>query len=159
MWRARTPPSRLRWSWRNTRGTSVRQSSCERPRPLEIDCQCFVRWRWGKEPFKTYLFGCHRLLRRLVQLLNSLLVKSQILLATHEDDWQALAEVQHFGDPLLHAWTISFMYQMCQGSAQLGHVSRQRTFSCTLSSESGESTAKQMRMTCESGYERGRRRS
>lgn len=25
------------------------------------------------------------------------------------------------------------------------------TFSCTLSSESGESTAKQIRMTCESG--------
>ena len=35
----------------------------------------------------------------------------------------------------------------------------QHTFSCTLSSESGESTAKQMRMTCESGYDRGRRRS
>lgn len=33
------------------------------------------------------------------------------------------------------------------------------TFSWTLSSESGESMAKQMRMTCESGYERGRRRS
>lgn len=33
------------------------------------------------------------------------------------------------------------------------------TFSCTLSSESGESMAKQMRMTCESGYESGRSRS
>jgi len=32
-------------------------------------------------------------------------------------------------------------------------------FSCTLSSESGESMAKQIRMTCESGYERGRRLS
>jgi hypothetical protein len=35
----------------------------------------------------------------------------------------------------------------------------ERTFSWTLSSESGESTAKQMRMTCESGYESGRSRS
>jgi hypothetical protein len=34
-----------------------------------------------------------------------------------------------------------------------------RTFSWTLSSESGESTEKQMRMTCESGYDSGRRRS
>lgn len=33
------------------------------------------------------------------------------------------------------------------------------TFSPTLSRESGESTAKQIRMTCESGYDRGRRRS
>lgn len=33
------------------------------------------------------------------------------------------------------------------------------TFSWTLSSESGESTEKQMRITCESGYERGLNRS
>lgn len=33
------------------------------------------------------------------------------------------------------------------------------TFSWTLSSESGESTAKQMRITWESGYDSGRRRS
>jgi hypothetical protein len=33
------------------------------------------------------------------------------------------------------------------------------TFSWTLSSESGESMAKQIRITCESGYESGRRRS
>ena len=33
---------------------------------------------------------------------------------------------------------------------------RRRTFSWTLSSESGESTAKQMRMTSLSGYESGR---
>lgn len=34
---------------------------------------------------------------------------------------------------------------------QHGHVSGWFTFSWTLSNESGESTAKQMRMTCESG--------
>lgn len=33
------------------------------------------------------------------------------------------------------------------------------TFSCTLSKESGESIAKQIKITWESGYERGRRRS
>lgn len=33
---------------------------------------------------------------------------------------------------------------------------RRRTFSWTLSSESGESIEKQIRMTCESGYESGR---
>lgn len=38
-----------------------------------------------------------------------------------------------------------------------GHVFH--TFSWTLSSESGESMAKQIKMTCESGYESGRRRS
>lgn len=32
-WRARTPPSRPRWSWPSTRGTCRRQSSCAPPRP------------------------------------------------------------------------------------------------------------------------------
>lgn len=36
---------------------------------------------------------------------------------------------------------------------------RERTFSCTLSSESGESMEKQINMTWESGYDSGRRRS
>lgn len=35
-----------------------------------------------------------------MQLFNSLLVVSQILLATDEDDGQAGAEVQDLGDPL-----------------------------------------------------------
>jgi hypothetical protein len=48
----------------------------------------------------AYLLRCHRLLRSLVQLLDCLLVKSQILLAADEDDGQALAEVQNFRDPL-----------------------------------------------------------
>ena len=48
----------------------------------------------------TYLLRGHRLLRSLVQLLNSFLVISQILLAADEDDGQALAEMQDFGDPL-----------------------------------------------------------
>jgi hypothetical protein len=48
----------------------------------------------------TNLLGGDRLLGSLVQLLNGLLVEAQILLATDEDDGQALAEVQNLGDPL-----------------------------------------------------------
>lgn len=47
-----------------------------------------------------YLFRGNGLLGGLVQLFNSLLVVSQILLATDEDDGQAGAEVQDLGDPL-----------------------------------------------------------
>lgn len=75
-----------------------------------------------------------------MQLLNRLLVEAKILLAADEDDGQALAEVQDLGDPLC---LIS--------NGRAGVRWRSRTFSWTLSSESGESTAKQMRMTCESG--------
>jgi hypothetical protein len=48
----------------------------------------------------AYLFRGDGLLRCLVQLLNSLLVVSQILLAADEDDGEARAEVKDFGDPL-----------------------------------------------------------
>ena len=48
----------------------------------------------------TDLLGGYRLLGRLVQLLDSLLIETQILLAADKDDGQALAEVQHFRDPL-----------------------------------------------------------
>jgi hypothetical protein len=89
----------------------------------------------------TYLLHCDGLLRGLVQLLNSLRVKSQILLATDEDDWESRAEMQHFGNPLPN-WSVN--------TAEYVDV-MSRTFSCTLSRESGESMAKQMRMTCESG--------
>ena len=47
-------------------------------------------------PRKAYLLWGHWLLRGLVQLLNRLLVISEILLATNEDDWEALAKVQDF---------------------------------------------------------------
>lgn len=50
----------------------------------------------------AYLLRGYRLLRRLVQLLDGLLVIPQILLAPNEDDGQALAEMQDFGDPLQH---------------------------------------------------------
>jgi hypothetical protein len=47
------------------------------------------------------LLGRDRLLARLPQLLNSLLVVSEILLAANENDGQALAEVQNLRNPLL----------------------------------------------------------
>lgn len=50
----------------------------------------------------TDLLYAHRLLRSLGQLLNCLLVEAQILLAADEDNGQALAEMQDFGDPLCH---------------------------------------------------------
>lgn len=94
----------------------------------------------------TYLLRRHRLLRGLVQLLNRLLVIPQILLAAHKDDRQALAEVQHLRDPLKEAQQpISIRPDHSRAREHL------LTFSCTLSSESGESMAKQIRMTCESG--------
>ena len=48
----------------------------------------------------AYLLRGDGLLRCLVQLLNGLLVVSQILLAANEDDGQAGAEVQDLGNPL-----------------------------------------------------------
>jgi hypothetical protein len=47
------------------------------------------------------LLGRNRLLASLPQLLNGLLVVTQILLTSNEDDRQTLAEVQNLGDPLL----------------------------------------------------------
>lgn len=48
----------------------------------------------------TDLFWGHRLLGGLVQLLNGLLVITEILLAANEDDGKTLAEVQNLGNPL-----------------------------------------------------------
>lgn len=60
-----------------------------------------VRW----VVLATDLLGCDGLLRSLVQLLNRLLVKAQVLLASNEDDGKPLAEVQDLGDPL--CWVLS----------------------------------------------------
>lgn len=77
------------------------------------------------------------------KVLDGLGVVAQVLLASNENDGEAVAEVEHLRDPLRRL---------------VKHASKGPAFSWTLSSESGESIAKQMRMTCESGYERGRRR-
>lgn len=48
----------------------------------------------------TYLLRRDGLLAGLAELLNGLLVVSQILLAANKDDGETLAEVEDFGDPL-----------------------------------------------------------
>lgn len=90
MWRARIPPVHPRLSSPSTRGTSGHRSSCGHPRPAIISVLVNASRRLG-----TDLLGSYRLLRSLVQLLNRLLVKAQILLAADEDDGQTLAEVQN----------------------------------------------------------------
>jgi hypothetical protein len=104
----------------------------------------------GEGEGKTYLLRGDRLLRGLGELLDSLGVVTQILLAADEDDGKALAEVENFGNPLrTRVSTLDAQHA----------IRKSPTFSWTLSSESGESTAKQIKMTCESGYDKGRRRS
>jgi len=48
----------------------------------------------------AYLLRGNRLLAGLVELFNSLLVVTQILLTANEDNWETAAEMQDFGDPL-----------------------------------------------------------
>jgi hypothetical protein len=66
---------------------------------------------------RAYLFRGNGLLRRLVQLLNSLLVVSQILLAADKDDGQAGAEVENLGDPLEKNSPVS----RCRASKSVTH--------------------------------------
>jgi hypothetical protein len=98
----------------------------------------------------TYLSLCDGSLRGLVQLFHSLRIVTKIGFAANKDDGKTWAEVQNLRDPLSMN-----LVSRCELECFVEHF----TFSWTLSRESGESTAKQMRMTCESGYERGRRRS
>lgn len=55
---------------------------------------------WGLGGACPYLLGSNGLLAGLVKLFNGLLVVTQILLATNEDDGEAAAEVNDFGNPL-----------------------------------------------------------
>lgn len=50
---------------------------------------------------KSYLLRGNWLLACLVELFDSLLVVTEILLAANEDDGETTAEMQYFGDPLL----------------------------------------------------------
>jgi len=96
---------------------------------------------------KTYLLLGDGSLRGLVKFLNGLLIVSEILLTSNKDDGKALAEMQDLGDPLSKTIHVSMQLRHVRCAVQGGR----RTFSWTLSRESGESTAKQIRMTCESG--------
>ena len=81
------------------------------PTPILHSVVCFI----GN--YDAYLFRGNGLLRCLVQLLNSLLVVSQILLAADEDDGQAGAEVQDLGNPLEETYSVSF----CSPSGSVTH--------------------------------------
>ena len=60
---------------------------------------------------KSYLSLGDGLLRRLGELLDGLLVVTQILLAANEDDGESVAEVKHLRDPLLARCCVSFTWQ------------------------------------------------
>lgn len=51
----------------------------------------------------AYLFRSDWLLAGLMELLDGLLVVTEILLTSYEDDGETLTEVEHFGDPLCRA--------------------------------------------------------
>lgn len=76
------------------------------------------------------------------KILDSLAIVAEILLARHKDDWETLTEVKDLGNPLRTRVSVA---------SRRRAATKGRTFSCTLSRESGESMAKQMRMTWESG--------
>ena len=111
MWRVRKPLGHPRWFLLNTQGIYTRQSSCELPRPVKKPSVIVSRsipfadsisvisfevaiWRLA------YLLGSNGLLAGLVELLNGLLVVTQILLATNKNDGETAAEMKNFGDPL-----------------------------------------------------------
>ena len=89
----------------------------------------------------AYFFGRDRLLAGLAQLLNRLLVVSQILLAADENDRKTLAEVKNLGNPLYGELLENDGFNLIANRGAL------HTFSWTLSNESGESMAKQIRIT------------
>jgi hypothetical protein len=94
----------------------------------------------------SYLLGGDGLLASLVKLFNGFLVVTEIFLAADEDDGEATAEMNDFGDPL-----VSTCQRFSYLESRAARRERRHTFSWTLSRESGESTAKQIRMTWESG--------
>jgi hypothetical protein len=91
----------------------------------------------------TYLFRRDGLLAGFAELLNGLGVVAQILFAADQDDRETLAEVKNLRNPL------QAVPMLAAGRHRLSSctVGDQLTFSCTLSRESGESIAKQIRIT------------
>ena len=114
----------------------------------------------GEDAKYAYLFGRYGLLAGLAELLDGLLVEPQVLLAANEDLGDVGAEVMYFRAPLSESKTLTNDLESCVVPRCADTRRKPRlTFSPTLSKESGESTAKQIKMTWESGYDRGRRRS
>ena len=83
-------------SLQSIRGTCRRLSFCGLPHPVKMCQHLYSR----PIPIATYLLRCNWFLRCFGQLFDGLLVVSKVVLATDENDWEALAEVKHFGDPL-----------------------------------------------------------
>jgi hypothetical protein len=76
---------------------SILTNARDNGKEIEIDqlkFDCFLKG------VKTYLLWGDRLLGGLVELLNGLLVVTEILLTSNKDDWKTLAEVKDFRDPL-----------------------------------------------------------
>ena len=101
----------------------------------------------GKEESgsETHLFRSDRSLARLPEFLNYTWVASKVLFASNKDDRQTSAEMHNFGNPLRERIGSEFAFQGMEKSGK--GRKKKHTFSWTLSSESGESTAKQMRIT------------
>jgi len=91
----------------------------------------------------TYLFRRDRLLASFTELLNSLGVVAQILFAADQNDRETLAEMEDLGNPLQAVHMLAASHHRLSSCT----VGDQLTFSCTLSRESGESIAKQIRIT------------
>lgn len=90
----------------------------------------------------AYLFRGDGRLAGLAEFLNRLWVEAEILLAANQDLGDIRAEVMYFRAPLLA--------ESCQRTCgkKCAPVAKARlTFSPTLSRESGESMAKQIKMT------------
>jgi len=104
----------------------------------------------------THLCPAYRSLAGLSKLTNCLLVIPEVFLESDEDDGDSLAEMEDFADPLFFCCVSTGKVRWRVVRYVVGCL---LTFSCTLSSESGESMAKQMSATFVSGYTSGRRRS
>jgi len=73
----------------------------------------------------SYLLRRNGLLASLVELFNGLLVITQILLTTNENDRETTAEMEYFGDPL----HLSTCQQFLILKGGLSRIWRIRTFS------------------------------
>jgi hypothetical protein len=92
---------------------------------------------------KTNLLRCNWSLVLLAEGVDGVGITTQVLLASNKHHGYLWAEMHDFSDPLYPTTVVSL------GGCSSGY--RYHTFSCTFSSESGKSTAKQIRTTCESG--------
>ena len=106
----------------------------------------------GNEWWHSYLFGSDGLLPRPAQIFKCFGVRSEIRFASDEDYWLDRTVMPHFCDPL-HDINPRLVFPV------VSLYEFQPTLSSMFSKEAGLSMAKQMRTTCESEYESGRRRS